>query len=461
MARTPEEIDQETTALLVEQSDLTDVTETGRASAMLSAVDWQVSAIETLIAQLKAAFGFNGRGQALRDRCAQIPGFVVDLGASPAQGNVLALTRADTSGELTVEAGSSFQTPGGAIFVLTQDVTFLDGEASYPATGQAYGYVVCTTPGTTGNVGSGTITIIRAAADGVTGCNNPVALNNGQPPETDAQLQKRALDYVAGGLTRLTPAGLRALVLEFVASDGTRSRNPPAIWVDPERPYAEILPDDGNGFAGLTAPATASSGIVPANGQLDFWFDGPAVQDEITLSVNGVDVGTVEWVTISERGRAYLLETSDFWVAGDTWSVSGHQVYTGYLRELQAVIEGLQTYLGLSQGYRATATRVRVVQPATEPIEYDVSVVYNPAFEPSTVDASVRAAIIEFHQGLLIGEPRLIAHLVAVVDRIPGVLNHSFRDPDDTTVAAADAYPSNQRTKLTTAAWLIRVNGLI
>ncbi len=461
MAQPPEEIEQEMVAVLVEQSDLTDTTESARAAALMAAGGWQVAAVQAQIAALKRAFGFQGQGQALRDRCRQLPGFVVDLGASPAQGAVMSFTRADTSGELLVAAGSTFQTPSGAIFVLTADATFLDGEAVYPAAGQSYAYVVCSVPGTVGNVGAGSITILRSGPDGLIGCTNPVALLNGLPPETDAQIQKRALDYVAGGLTRLTPAGLRSLVLEFVASDGTRSRNPPAIWVDPSRPYAEILPDDGNGFAGLTRVATDTTGIVPANGQLDFWFEGPMVEDEVTLSVNGVEVGTVEWVTIAERGRAYLLETADIWSAGDEWEVSGHTVYIGYLRELQAVIEGLLSYLGMIQGYRATATRIRVAQPARELVEYDVLVVYDPAFVPDDVNTRVRDAIVEFHLNLLIGEPRLIAHLIRVVDQIPGVLNHAFRDPDDPTVPAQDAYPANQRTKLSASVFSIAINGSI
>jgi len=461
MAKPPEEVEQEMVGLLVEQSDLTDTTESARAAALMAAGAWQVSSLTTLIDSLKRSFGFQGTGQALRDRCRQLAGFVVDLGPSPAQGAVMSFTRADTSGELLVPAGSTFQSPGGAIFVLTQDATFLTGEASYPAAGQPYGYVVCSVAGTTGNVDAGAITIIRSGPDGLIGCTNVAALNNGQPAETDAQLQKRALDYVAGGLTRMTPAGLRSLVLEFVASDGTRSRNPPAIWVDPARPYAEVLPDDGNGFAGLTGPGATTGGTIPVNGQLDFWFSAPMVEDEVTLSVNGTEVGTVEWVTIAERGRAFLLESAAIWVAGDMWEVTGHRVYLGYLRELQAVIEGLATYLGLTQGYRATATRVRVAQPLTESIEYDVAVVFDPAYDPDEVATRVRDAIVEFHLDLLIGEPRLLAHLIRVVDQVPGVINHAFRDPDDPTVPAADAYPANGRTKLVTAEWLIKVNGSI
>ena len=461
MALQPEEIETEEIATLVVQSDLTDVTESARAAALVSADAWQQAAVQAQIDALARSFGFDAEGTALDDRCAQLPGFTPRLGLSPAQGAVLALTRSSTAGALLVEAGATFQTPSGAVFVLTQDVTFLDGSATYPSAGQSYGYVICTQPGTSGNVGAGSITIVRSAPDDVIGCTNQYALANGQARETDAQLRKRALDYVAGGLTQLTPDGLRAFVLAFVSADGTRSRNPPAIWVDPTRPYAEVLPDDGNGFAGLTIPSPSTSGTVPANGQTLFWFNSPRVQDEVALTVAGSLVGTVQWTTIPERGVAYLFDSASFWTPGQTWSVDGGSIYIGYLAELQRAIDGALTYLGISVGHRSTATRVRVVQPGTEPVSYDVLAVYNPGYDIATVNAQIRDAIIEWHLSLQIGQPLLVAHLIGALDTIAGLANFALRDPDDTTVAMGDVYPSSDRTKLVTNSSLIQINGTV
>lgn len=461
MALTPEEIAQSETATLVVQSDLTDVTETGRASALVEADAWQNAAIQQQIDALLRSFGFDAEGTALDDRCAQLPGFTPRLGLSPAQGAVLAMTRSTSSGALTVPAGSTFQTPSGAIFVLTADVTFLDGSTAYPSAGQPYGYVVCSAPGTTGNVGAGAITIVRSGPDDVIGCTNPTALSNGQPRETDAQLRKRALDYVAGGLTQLTPDGLRSFVLSFVSSDGTRSRNAPAIWTDPARPYAEVIPDDGTGFAGLTRDAIITSGAVPANGQSLFWFESPRVSSEVALYVNASLVGTVQWTTIAERGVAYLDDAAAFWSPGDTWSVEGGQVYIGYLAELQRAIDGTLTYLGLTVGRRATATRVRVVAPTRELVSYDVLAVYNPGFDPADVNTQIRDAILQWHLDLNIGQPLLVSHLIGALDTIVGLANFSLRDIDDPTIAMSDVYPSTDRVKLYTLASAIQVNGAV
>lgn len=461
MAQQPEEIEQAEVATLVTQSDLTDVTESARAAALVAADAWQVAKIQSQIDALYRAFGFNAQGPALDARCAELPGFTPRLGLAPAQGAVLSMTRISGTGTLLVPVGSTFQTPSGAIFVLTADVSFLDGSTTYPSTGQPYAYVVCSTPGTTGNVGAGSITIVRSGPDTVIGCNNPVALSNGQPRETDDQLRKRALDFVAGGLTQLTPDGLRAFVLSFVSTNGSRSRNPPAIWQDPARPVCYVLPDDGNGFAGLSTPALDTSGTVPANGQLLFWTSSPMVDDTVSLYVNDVLNPVIEWVFIPERGIAYLADAAAFWSPGDTWRVSGGSVYTGYLAELQSAIEGTLTYLGLTVGHRATATRVRVVAPARETIAYYVQAVYNPGYDPDTVNAQVRAAIVEYHLGLLIGEPMLVARLIGRLDTIAGLANFSLRDPDNTDVAMADVYPSSDLSKLVTAENQISINGTI
>lgn len=461
MAQTPQEIEAQEIATLVVQSNLTDTTESARAAALVSADAWQQATIQQQIANLLRSFGLEASGTALDDRVAQIPGFPARQGLSPAQGAVLAMTRSTSSGALTVPAGSTFQTPGGAIFVLTQDATFLDGSTTYPSAGQPYGYIVAATPGTTGNVGAGAITIVRQAPDDVIGCTNPTALSNGQAAETDAQLRKRALDYYAGGVTQLTPDGLRAFVLGFVASDGTRSRNAPALWVDPTRPYAEVLPDDGNGFSGLQIPSPSTGGTVPANGQLLFWFNSPRVEDEVSLYVNDVLVGTVEWTTIPERGVAYLFDAAAFWTPADTWRVSGGQIYTGYLAELQRAIDGAVAYLGISVGRRATGTRVRVVAPLVEQVSYDVLAVYNPGYDIDVVNTQIRNAIVQWHLDLSIGQPLLVAHLIGALDTIAGLANFALRDPDDPTIAMGDVYPASDRSKLGVLASAIQINGTV
>lgn len=462
-ARTAEEIQQELLASVTAQTDLYDPEEASRIRGLMGAAALQFEQSDALTLYLLAAFGFNVDGQALDDRCAQMPGFEPRRPASPSQGAVMSLTFDTSVGETAVPIGTIFAA-GEVNFVLVAEATRLDGETTYPGPGQTYGYVVCSQPGSVGNVAAGAINVVVSEVDNLVSCINVVGLNNGMLRESDQELRIRALNYVAGGLGRVSPPGLVALALAFISSSGTRCRHA-RVREFPDRPYAEIVVDDGLGFAGAERPAQIRSGTVPQNGQLDFWFDFPTIENEVSLQVDSgsgfADV-PVQWTTLNERGRAWLDEGSTIFQPGYQWRCTGHTCYIDWIAEFQAVIEATLQYLGRAPGYRATSVRVRAVRPIVEWVEYTALLVVESGFDPDAVAASVRAAIAQFHLNLAPGQPALMMELYAVLARVAGVENVHLVDRDDETVPMGDVYPSGENYRLSVnAATGIMINGSV
>lgn len=460
-ARTAEEIQQELLASVTAQTDLYDPEEASRIRGLMGSAAMQFEQSDALTVYLTQAFGLNVFGQALDDRVAQIPGFEPRRPASPSQGAVMRFTFDTSVGTSTVPVGTLFAA-GEVTFVLVTEVTRLSGETTYPAAGQDYGYVVCSQPGTEGNVAAGSIVTVVSDVEDLLTCSNVVSLNNGMTRESDQELQLRALNYYAGGLGRVSPPGLIALALAFVSSTGTRCRHA-RVREFPDRPYSEIIVDDGLGFTGAERSATIRSGTIPQNGQLDFWFDFPTVEDEVVLQVNdggGFQDKVVQWTTLNERGRAWLDEGSTIFQPGYLWQCTGHHCYIDWIAEFQAVIEATLQYLGRAPGYRATGVRVRAVRPVVEWVEYTCLLVVASGFAPATVYAQVRTAIATFHLNLAPGEPLLMLDMYATLARIEGVENIHLVDRDDEETPMGDVYPSGDNYRLSVnAATGILING--
>jgi hypothetical protein len=452
---TPEEIFAQINGRFVANAEINDVNEGSVVVSDIGAVAGRIARVEQRIQALYKSFYLDAEGQDLIDRVLQLPGFQL-LGESPAQGACLQLRRDSSDGELVVQAGSIYADKRGNLFQQKLDVTFLDGYLTYPAPGQPYVYVVSVVPGLSGNVGTNTITVVRSSAAGVISCSNVLPLTNGLPRETDEQIRQRGLLYHAS----LAGVQKAALLYQFKSYqspvDGSRFPHV-AVWEDPVRPYAEVNVDDGSGYAGLVSPGTTITGIVPENGQLDFWTENPVREDDITLKVNGVAVEKA-WDFVPERGQGYLTTSAAFWTAGDTWSIEGYHIYGGIVREGQALVEGRATTPGTNLGFRANGVRVRVRPAQTTEIPFDLLVVAASGYEPLTVYDDVRSAVVAFVFGLEIGEPLLIFDLSAYIKRLPQVKNFKARNAGDTTLAMTDRYPAS-RHRLTTSPPLIKVNG--
>jgi uncharacterized phage protein gp47/JayE len=90
-----------------------------------------------------------------------------------------------------VEEGTLFETESGILFELAGDVTLDEN-------GLGTGDIVCTEPGTKGNVAANTITIVSNPNENITSVTNPEPVTGGRERETDAEFLERYQQTLSG-----------------------------------------------------------------------------------------------------------------------------------------------------------------------------------------------------------------------------------------------------------------------
>lgn len=459
--RTADEIRTEELAQIVAQSELTDVSEGGVVASVLGVHSIQLALIEQRILAVYKAFGFGGSGTDLDDRCSELPGFTGRLGPSAGAGAVMSFSRLSGATALTVPAGMrvASEVDPNIEYITTEDFTFDAGVTTYPETGGDPVRITCLTIGSNGNAAIGTITVIKqtTSAD-VISCSNGLPITNALDRENDESLRKRAFDYVAS-LCQTTEQALEYLGRSFQASDGTRALHA-FVYGDLNTPaYVELVVDDGEGFQGLARAGADISGTVPANGQRKLWFEAPAATTpKITISGIAYEEGglTPEWVIAHERGEVQIDPDSDLFTPTYAWTVTDYKVWTGYIRELQSIVEGSLQMLSRTPGWRAPGCRVRVCPPDLQEIDnFDASIVVESNTDFNAVALNVKAAIIAFIRAIPPGQPLLPLPFYAALYRVPGLKNIKFNSPavDD------GVYCDTDRSKLHTTDTKINLTG--
>ena len=457
--RTAEEIRTEMLAQLVAQSALTDVSEGGVAHTILGVTAVQIALDEQRILAVYKAFGFGGSGTDLDDRCSELPGFTGRLGLSAGSGSCMSFTRLSGAAPLTVPAGMrvASEIDSNIEYITTEDFTFDTGVTTYPGSGDNPVRITCLTLGSNGNASINTITVINSTTSAdVISCSNSQPVTNGIDRENDESLRKRAFDYLAS-LCQTTPKAIEYLGRSFQASDGTRALHA-FVWEDPNTPaYAELVVDDGDGMLGLERAGADVNSTVPVNGQRKLWFEAPCSNTrDPTITINGQTYSPGEWVIIQERGEVAIDPDSNlFSTAGQAWSVTNYKVWTGYIRELQTIVEGSLQLLSRSPGWRAAGCRVRVVPPILDDQDFTASIVVESGFDFNSVVLDVKAAIVAFLRAIPPGQPLLPLPFYAALDRVPGLENIRF------TIPAVDdsIYPESERHKLHTTSDRITLTG--
>lgn len=429
------------------------------ADSLLYGVGEVVSAIDRRGESISKSFFFDAHGADLDERLRQLKGFPGRRGSSPASGPVLSATRSDYASSATFEPGAIVvaSTGNGATYRNASYVTFEAGQRTYPSPGQAAINIVCNSYGPQGNADPGQITRV-ITGDGITVVTNVLPLSNGLAFEGDTELKYRAEQYIAsyGGVLNST---LVALALSKVASDGRRAKFAYVIE-DPRAGYVELVVDDGSAFAADSRPGLETSGVV-SEGLDMFHFDSPAMDRQVQLRVNGSVVTNLEWTTISERGVAYLVDGHSAWTTGDTWSCTPKRVYTGFVAELQADIEGSSSDPVSRFGGRQSGIRVVVTTPTIRLIPFDAIVVAEDLHDIEVVEARVKNAILTFLTTVRPGRGGvlLMFDLLAYLHDVTGVLNVKLRNPSDTSRPAEDAYPVSRYSRFGSRLDLIKVNG--
>lgn len=447
--RTSREIEHGMLARQVEGSDLDDLAEGSAHRTLIKNFAVEAAGIERRILAVASRRWSDKSGQDLDEAVGQLPEtFEPRMGPSPASSPALRLRRASTSGSYTLSAGAVFVRDDNPriLYVLDEDVVFGDGEEFYPPdSATPYARLTATKVGSDSDCPAGRITRMLDQPDEIIEVLNPVAITGGEDLESDAALAERAAMFQASR-ARVQGLALAYFARSFVDSQGRRVRHAQR-WDDPARPgYTELVVDDGFGMVGFRRAGAIYSGTVPDSGQPMVWHESPAAEplgSAGTLKVNGAEVSVgASYVSQPERGRLFV--PSGTLSPGDTWEVSGYEVFTGWLAEFQRELEGDPSRPGSKPGHIAHGGRVRAVPPELQYVDFRLNLVVETGADTNALQAAIKQIIRDHLADLAPGDPLFLAGLTRKIMGLDGVRNVRFDTPDD------DVYPATGRTRLGT-----------
>ena len=437
-------------ARVIARTALTDAAQGSVISGIAGAIGDEVEAMEGAINKLKRSHWLDASGDLLDERLGDMPtGFQGRLGATAASTASIVL-------EL-VSSVSPTIIPGGTIYgrsdnpsvqyLQVSDVTVAAGQTSYPGPLDPPVRVVATQVGTIGNCTQGQINLVQTPVNGLLSVINAASVGGGTNRETDDQVRARARAYVQS-LAGATPAGLLYAALTYQTAQGIRMRHA-TIWEDPARPgYSELLIDDGTGLAGWQRAGVTATGVVGTSGITVLYHEQPAV-DPISSAqflINGGPaplgpLGQPQYVSVEERGVLYPV--ASLLQPGDAWQISGYQVFTGPVAEIQGLVEGDVNQWWSAFGKRPSGGRVKVRPPNVVPFDLAAVLRIRTGADLLSVQALVTAELDAYLADVPPGAPfRGSVFYQRVLDNVPDVLSMIITDP-----ASVDKYPPDQRTR--------------
>ncbi len=181
--------------------------------------------------------------------------------------------------------------------------------------------VVCITPGSMGNVLSGTINVISASLPGVDQVNNASPLSNGVDAETDQAFRSRFQGYLASR-SRATLGALRNAIANVRQGLDVAIEQNTGLGGSPQVGALLVIVDDGTGYPStdlLSSVASAVDAVRPVGTSFavvppivlmvnvsltaDFLSVGdrttgiPAIQNYIATYLNSLPIGRMASIT--------------------------------------------------------------------------------------------------------------------------------------------------------------------
>jgi len=441
--RTSSEITRDLMARMVARTELTDVAEGSVLLSLLQTIAEQIAEADTRLASIRDQFTLSGASGLDLDERAEELG-LTRLSATNATGTIT-LIRDASSASLIVPRGSIVGRNDSTVTYSTQSaVTFGIGITEVDVA------ITANTTGSSGNAPTNTITTLVDMPEAITSITQTIAIGNGQFEESDIQLRARATRYL-NSLARCQPVALEYLALSTTASDGTRATTATLYENLTERGRCELLIDDGSGLGDhpqTRSGATITTTLNSAQG-LIIGVESPIVNDiVVTDTTSQVQqfrlVENTDYIVYRERGLIHLLEGASV-SEGSELTISGYEVYTGLISELQSTIEGDPQ--DITSGYRPAGISVRVLPAPVQRVDLDVLIVVADGANVLTVSDNVETAIASLFSSLNAGQPAYIAKIIDVVMSIDDVVNTTLYR-QGTRVLAVDQYPATERTVL-------------
>ena len=438
--RSSEELLRDLASRLVARSpSVDDLREGSVLYVLLATVAEQIAEADARLDQIRDQFTLEGAsGSDLDERVSEMG--VTRVEPKSASG-VVTLSRSDTTTSLTVPAGSVLgRTDSNVTYATLADATMNIGVSSVDVT------IVAQTSGTEGNAPANTINKLVEVPDAIIGIQQTTALVNGGGAETDERLRYRAR-LAIDRLTRCTSSALRYEALSFRATDDTHASVATVYEPLDQLGSAELLIDDGSGL-GDSAPTrigqTIEYNIVSNNGPWVIGVERAIVNPNISVvkerSGTSTAVTSDQYSISLGRGVIYIDASVDI-QSGDTIVVSGYNIYTGLVGELQAYLEG--TYSDSSTGFRPAGIDLRVLPAPTQRIDLNLLLTAEAGANLTDVISEAEIAATNYLSMLEAGAPAFIAGIIDVVMDVTGVINVKVLTASRTD--ATDIYPTSPR----------------
>jgi hypothetical protein len=448
--RTPDEIRQNLIAYLVSTGVLTSIDQGDVVGTIFGGIAEELSALENKLLEFVNGHLLNVSGDLLDERVAQIPNVAPRRERVPAMGGSVTLYKDLTTGPLDF--------PPGTIEIANPnypDVTYTNKDRvvlSGTSTEVRNVYFMSMVAGTRSNAPRQSVVEV-VSGPGLIGCTNTEPFSGGLDREVDTFFRQRAMAMIMS-LARSQASAMEALALNFTDSTGFSISHAKAVeYSGVKRGYTElVVATNGPGMPGATRTAVTTQGTVPAlqaGTRHTFWFESPAATTPVLAVAGQLYAVHPNWfIPIDEKGVGWTQGVLPATVVpGAAWSIRGHLVYQGWIKEFQDVI---------NRTCAAAGTRVRVVAADPQYVRISANCVVRNGSSLTAVMGTVKAMIVEFFNRLPPGEPALIHKLHDWVAQIDGLQNIIFYDVGGGL--QEDLYPGSQRRKLSTDLTRITLN---
>lgn len=429
-------------------TDLSDVTDSSSWLGVFQAIAREFDEVYFQLTRMSDLFSIDtAAGDDLDERARDIqPGTITRIQPRRSIGNVV-FSRQSTSGTVIIPAGTLIKTADG-VTVKTTAQAKIEPTSPTVITGHATGRdaspvaATAVSPGSSGNVASGTLVKFGSKPSGVDAVTNLTAFTQGRDKETDDEFRARLKAYIAS-LARATVDAL-----EFASSgieDTTSGKQAVYTHVEEDAVYpglVRLYVDDGNGTAESTDTATGEVVIASALGGEEFLYtENKPIKSESTITVtSGGPVGVARGaLTVATTGSGLtadvyvnpasgLLYFSPALVATEEITID-YTYFTELIATVQRVIDGDPADRVNYPGYRAAGILVRVLSPRVVAQPVEAVLTYTDGADKASVISAAEDAVTLYINTLGISGDVIRSELIQRIMDVPGVYDVEIVEP--------------------------------
>ena len=132
-----------------------------------------------------------------------------------------------------------------------------------------------------------------------------------------------------------------------------------------------------------------------------------------------------------------------------TTGIDGYLYYTGLLQVVQRLVDGFEPDQTDYPGLRAVGGLIETLPPLVNTIKISINVATNNGVNLGDITDSIQSVIIDYVQGLGVGQDVILSEIIAQVMNITGVAAVTFTNPAPSTERITIAF--NERANITPA----------